>query len=59
MKTLVLNATKQSKKVFNNDRVVSIDASNSDRVFALPVELVKAVDNRSYNQILLDEEIHV
>tara|TARA_Y100000004_G_scaffold164979_1_gene195485 strand:+ start:603 stop:1034 length:432 start_codon:yes stop_codon:yes gene_type:complete len=38
-----------------HDRVVSIDASNSDRVFALPVELVKAVDNRSYNQILVDE----
>ena len=38
-----------------HDRFVSIDASTSDRQFGLPMQIVKSVDNRSYNQILVDE----
>jgi micrococcal nuclease len=38
-----------------HDRFMSVDVSNSNRAFGLPSELVKAVDNRSYNRILVDE----
>ena len=38
-----------------HDRFVCLDVANSGREFGLPSELIKAVDNRSYNQILVDE----
>jgi len=38
-----------------HNRFISIDASKSERSFGLPMELIKATDDRSYNQILVDE----